>query len=42
MRLLDADGWTIGELALAFERNQETVIRHVGGDCDHPEQETNL
>lgn len=40
-RFLDADCWTVGALALAFERKQEIVIRHGGGDCDHPDQEMN-
>lgn len=33
--LLDALGWSVGEIALATERQVPTVARHLEGECSH-------
>ena len=35
IRLMYEDGWSVGELSLAFERKKNTVRRHLHGDCEH-------
>lgn len=36
-RHLNADGWTMKELELAFERSSASMSHHLTGECDHPD-----
>lgn len=37
IRHLRIDGWTVGQLGLALQRKDETILRHANEDCSHPE-----